>query len=238
MAVYPISFFATGAKLLVPMMYAYWLVLHSMDRVVPTQPFFRTKLLLIAPILLVLAVESVLDAKVLTSIRPTPVSCCTSVFDEPSTAAGKLLGGSAGWSWTGAFVALCAWALIAFEILRKRCHPILCVAAILSVPAILAVFVIALHANLGPILLNAPFHHCAFCLWQDTWSAPVYITAFVAGIWLLGVQAIVALAGRRKALVTIAERTLKRLRNLGGGLISASLLLILAHLIVALGRKE
>lgn len=235
MAVYPISFFATGAKLLVPMVYAYWLAVHAVDRAIPSQPLFRAKLYWITPILLLLVLESALDAKILTSIRPAPVSCCTSVFDEPSTAAGRMLC-EPNWWWTAVFAALCAWSIAGFRTMRKSCHPLFCGAAVISVPVTLTTFLVSLHANIGPILMNAPFHHCVFCLWQNTWSAPVFIIILVAGIWLLGVQAMVRLAGRRKAAALIADRMAGRLANLGIGLLAVGLLLMFVHLGITLGR--
>ncbi len=159
-----LAFTASALKLVVPILYGYWLVLNAVDRQLEDQPFTKRKLLLLLPLAAVLLLESYCDIGFLTSIEPRKVSCCTSIFDQPgqpvleglthTTPLYTILFGIAA---TVSLVGLVA---------RLRGVPGLLTATAGGIAA-LTCFVLALHVHLSPLLLHAPFHHCVFCVWQE-----------------------------------------------------------------------
>lgn len=196
LAVYPAAFFASGCKFFIPMAYIYWLTLHALDRQIPSQPFYRMKFYSLIPILLLLSVESYLDLRVLTSIHPLQVNCCTALFDAPSSRVAQVFGQTHGyWAIGSSFCSVAA--LCSARLLTKTRNFLLPLSMLMLTPSALIVFAIALHLDLSPIILHAPFHHCIFCLWQQ--SPPVLLASagYIAGIWLLGAAAIMALGYAR-----------------------------------------
>ncbi|KPJ53919.1 hypothetical protein AMJ39_02720 [candidate division TA06 bacterium DG_24] len=179
----PWSFVASALKFVVPLMYGYWLVLNALDRKIESQPFMRRKLFLQAPIALLVLVESSLDFRVLAAVEPRSVSCCTSLFDMPTTAVTKAISSSTPvWAWT--FVVL-ALAVIALALVVRRMPAIpLRAALVVAAAATLPIYILALHTKLSPLLLHAPFHHCVFCVMQMSVDIPVASGLIISGCWL------------------------------------------------------
>jgi len=194
----PASFISSIMKLFVPFIYGFWLMLSHIDRRIEAQPFARAKLLLLAPLGLSMVAEAAVDIAYLAPLKPRPVSCCTSLFDLPVEGVPDVIM-STNSVWVIAFVALSV-AIAILLIAGRRGGGTARVPAILTIIASLSalvVFFLALHTRLSPLLLNAPYHHCVFCLWQAV-PVSVLLTALVmVGLWLAFSQSVVRLMSRR-----------------------------------------
>lgn len=192
----PVSWAATGFKILLPFFYGFWLVLDRLDRKVESRPFLETKLTFLFPFGLMMIVESALDLKLLFTVPPRQVSCCTSFFDAPSGTIPQVID-RFGAVWVEVWYLLIfliigsgiinflyqkkgrpAWARILVE-----ARPFIGIQALIIIGALLSFF-LALHTKISPLFLHLPFHHCIFCLWQDVWDAPVFTGLILIGLCL------------------------------------------------------
>jgi hypothetical protein len=179
----PWSFIASALKIVVPLLYGYWLVLNALDRRIESQPLMRRKLFLQMPIGLVVAIETILDFRVIAAVEPRSVSCCTSLFDMPTTTVTRAISSSTP-IWTWLFVAL-SIVVIAMALMLRRRQPMFLRAALATAAlATPPLFILALHTRLSPLLLRAPFHHCVFCVMQMSVDVPVASGLIIAGCWL------------------------------------------------------
>ena len=205
MAVYPTAFLASGSKFFIPMAYLYWLALHTIDQSIPSQPYYRLKFYSLIPVVLLLGGESYLDLHVLTAIHAQPVNCCTSLFDTQNSGFPQVSGPT--WPWTLAFAFLSVLLLLCAVLLMRNAAGIALLAAtVLLTPLALIVFAIALHTHISPVLLHTPFHHCVFCLWQNSPLALYTTAGYTLGVWLLGATTIASLAGKKYAVAAASCR--------------------------------
>lgn len=163
----PISFVSSLLKFVVPFFYGAWLVLNRVDRKIESQPYTLIKLYLLGPLGLLVICEAVCDVLYFMGLQPRPVSCCTSLFDMPNESIPEIVTSST-WLWIVAFCGLASLILLAEWYVkassRKPFHALLFSA--LATPVSLVAFVLALHTKASPLLLDSPYHHCVFCLWQ------------------------------------------------------------------------
>lgn len=234
----PYSFLATALKFIIPMAYIFWLVVHRMDRRIPEQPLMRIKLFLLIPIGLILLFESYLDIHFLLALRPVPVSCCTSLFDNPAPGTPEILTASI-WFWVVIFyivtVTLTGLLLISRRKRASGVLPVLVLAlAILSIVS----FLLALHTKISPLFLRAPFHHCVFCLWERVPEAPVFTGLVIVGSWLAIVYALIWRFRKNAAARDISIACSRRLINWSAGLLIAGMLFLAVRLWLSQPWKE
>lgn len=201
----PASYLGTILKFLVPFAYLYWLVLDGLDRRSPAQPFMRGKLLLVAPLALLVLAESALDVHFLRAVEPQVVKCCTSVFDVPKVGILKAIRQGADLFlplFLGGFAATLAASLT----LRRTTRPLAKAAAGLSAGFTLVCLVLTLHTRVAPRMLEAPFHQCAFCLWQDFPDVAIASALALTGLWLTVVRALLPRLERHPASQAFADR--------------------------------
>lgn len=179
----PFSYWGTVLKLLVAFAYLYWLVLDGADRRSPTQPFMRRKLFLLVPLALLTVSESVLDLHFLARVRPEVVRCCTSIFDVPKVGVFKWIRHSAD-LFVPLFVGGLGATLCASIFVRPTSHRVARIVAALAAGLTLTSLVLALHTRMAPLMLEAPFHQCAFCLWQAFPDVTVASALAATGLWL------------------------------------------------------
>lgn len=178
----PYSFISTALKFLVPMAYGYWLMLNLLDRKIETQPLMKRKLYTLIPLGALMCVESYSDLRFLFTVRPRFVNCCSSLFDDSSSALLQTMTYS-GWGWVlayfGAAFALLALAAFLLRRVRSRAGALLWLLS----PLTLIAFVLAVHTRLSPFFLHARFHHCVFCVWQKLPDMIVATAAVCLGCW-------------------------------------------------------
>jgi hypothetical protein len=185
----PWSFVASSLKIVVPLLYGYWLVLNALDRRMAGQPLLRLKLLLLAPVAVLLIVESGLDFHVLASVEPRSVSCCTSLFDMPRSDLAKAVSSSTSlWVWM--FAGLGAAAMGLSIAVARRPTMLSRIVLVAAASGTIVTFPLALHSKLSTILLHAPFHHCLFCVIRMSVDVPVACALVIGGAWLAFVAGI------------------------------------------------
>jgi len=193
----PVSYIASALKLVLPVLYGYWLILNFLDRQVATQPFIKPKLIFLSPLGILILIESVLDITLLLSVPPRQVSCCTSLFDVLRDNISQIVTGST-WMWVAVFDCLSAFILgemIWFWTAQKRSlssnggwwfgKKSIMIFETLIIVFTFAVFVLSLHTKIAPLFLNLPFHHCVFCLGQEMWDALLSFTLIFTGLAIL-----------------------------------------------------
>jgi hypothetical protein len=169
---------ASSMKLILPLIYFTWIYITRIDRSMPTQPFFRLRQILLAPMILLLFCEAFLDINFLTGLTPSPVTCCTAIFDFNTQNIPPVLTET---HWY--FVIIFLTGLLTQIILLLPRHPgrwvhlgvvILSVILFVSLP-------IALHTRLSPLILDSPFHHCIFCVVENSlWVLTGFALSMVA----------------------------------------------------------
>jgi hypothetical protein len=204
----PWSFLASSLKIVVPLVYGFWLVLNTLDRRIARQPLMRLKLLLLAPTAVLLLVESGLDFHVLASVEPRSVSCCTSLFDMPKSDLARVVSSSTSlWVWIFAGLGTAALGL-ATTVTRR---PSMLWRALLVTSALgtTVTLPLALHSKLSPLLLHAPFHHCIFCVIQLSADVPVACGLIICGAWLTFVGGILPSSVQQRAYRTMLAGLLR-----------------------------
>jgi len=240
----PFSYLASGLKLVLPALYGYWLILNLLDRQVVTQPFMKQKLMFLAPLGILILLETILDASFFFSTPPRQVSCCTSLFDLPRENIPMVITQST-WIWLIIFYLMAIFILgeiIYFFIAQKKSalpnrgwwfgkKPVM-FGETLIISLIFIVFVLALHTKISPLFLHLPFHHCLFCLGQELWDAPLFFSMIFIGLVLFLIYFwVVSSASYQDVNPSLSEKMVKLLKcsgcMLAGGLIIMSIHLFL-----------
>lgn len=200
----PVSFISSSMKIVVPFFYAFWLIMNRTDRRIESQPLTQAKLFMLPALGLLTAAESLLDAYYLATLKPRPVPCCTSLFDLPSPNVPEIVSTN-NWTWTIAFLSLSIIVLLSQILVRvtKRKSPLLDTAATLIPPCTLVVFFLALHTKVSPLFLGISYHHCVFCLWQDSVLSLAFTILIVAGLCVAFSQPLILLLTPRSAYAAV-----------------------------------
>lgn len=204
----PVSYIDTILKFFIPLAYIYWLVLDGVDRRIECQPLVVKKLMLLIPLAILMIVESLLDVHFLGRIKPVIVSCCTSIFDLPRSGMLKMIR-AAGGAWIPLYISSFTLTLASSIALRFTSNWKVRALSVLSSIAALIFLVLALHARVSPLMLDAPFHQCIFCLWQAIPDITLASSAVITGLWLTSVYALmpdVVRHPRARAFVTGLQR--------------------------------
>ncbi|HLA28131.1 MAG TPA: hypothetical protein VJZ49_09590 [Syntrophales bacterium] len=221
----PLSYIASGLKLVMLPLYGYWLFLNYLDRKVVTQPFMKQKTVFLAPLGILILLETILDALFLLSVPPHQVSCCTSLFDVPAESVPQVIPASA-WSWVAVFYVLVLFIMgemVFFLIAQERSasskkgrwfgKKSLLISETLIIAFLSVVFIQALHTKISPLFLGLPFHHCIFCLCQDVWDVLLSMSMIFTGLILLLIYFwVVSLAGYGEVNETLSGKMVKLLR--------------------------
>ncbi len=236
----PLSYIASSLKLVFPALYGYWLVLHFLDRQVVSQPFMKQKLILLAPLGILILIETVLDTTFLLSVPPRQVSCCTSLFIVPRENIPQIVTGSA-WVWV--LISYCLFIftigeIVWFVMTQKRCilsgrgwwfgKKSVMIFETLVIAFLIAVFLLALHTKIAPLFLRLPFHHCIFCLGQQVWDALLSFGLIFTGLYMLLIYFwVVSSKSYRSVNFYVGEKMVKLLKwsgcTLTGGVVVLSI---------------
>lgn len=218
------SWLAGSMKLVLPGLYLAWLFVIAADRQIVEQPFFRIRQLLLIPLIVLLLGESLLDVRFLTALKPTPVSCCTVLFDLNTQNVPPVLTQS---HWY--FVALFPLAmgvqtgLLLFRQTKAGVHLGIIAMAVVAFISLL----LAMHTKLSPLILETPFHHCVFCLLQNNTLVLTGFVLLMVGIYLSVACGIIGQA-QAQGRTRVADRLMRKtttailiLYGIGGGCIAA-----------------
>jgi len=223
-----LGFSATALKFILPLVYGYWLMLNYFDRRVETHPFMLSKLAALVPILGLMAIESFIDNRFLIRFEPEPTACCTSIFDVSRPGISAL----STWDTWGFVVGFyfCLLVLILIFIQRRENNkPIRYVIWFLATCTPVS-FILALHTKISPLFLQAPYHHCIFCLWQRSPDSAVSTILVVVGTWLLLCCLAITSSGNYHYIKSELDNNLQRLSNYALGMMLAGGVLLGIHL--------
>ncbi len=238
----PFSYLASGLKLVLPALYGYWLILNFLDRQMVTQPFMKQKLIFLAPLGVLILLETILDVSFFFSAPPRQVSCCTSLFDVPRENIPQIVSQST-YIWLIIFYVLTIFILVEmgyFFIAQKKSKhsergwwfgnkPLMGLETLLII-LVFGVFILALHTKLSPLFLHLPFHHCIFCLAQETWDALIFMGMILIGLILFLIYFwVVSSANYSEANPTLSEKMVNMLKW-SGGLLTGGLVILSLHL--------
>lgn len=155
---------ASSMKLILPLLYFSWIYITKIDRSRPDQPFFRLRQILLVPLTFFLFGEAFLDVRFLTGLTPSPVTCCTAIFDFNTQGIPQALTETHWYFVIVFFAALLLQMLAMLPRSAGRWAPLSVI--VLSI-VLLGALPLALHTRLSPLILDSPFHHCIFCVLQN-----------------------------------------------------------------------
>jgi len=241
----PLSYIASGLKLVMLPLYGYWLFLNYLDRKVVKQPFMKQKTVFLAPLGILILCETILDAFFLLSVPPHQVSCCTSLFDVPAESVSQVITAST-WLWVAIFYVLVLFIMgeiVFFLIAQERSasskkgrwfgKKSLLISETLIISFLSVVFILSLHTKISPLLLGLPFHHCIFCLCQEVWDVLLSVSMIFTGLILLLIYFwVVSLAGYGEVNETLSGKMVKLLRW-SGTLLGVGVIILSIHLLLA-----
>ena len=246
----PVSYIASSLKLVLPALYGYWLILNLLDRQVATQPFMKQKVAALAPLGILIVIETVLDICFFFSTPPRQVSCCTSLFDVPRDDILQVVTEST-WLWTIIFYVLAvfilsqtAYFLIARKKIQKKSKTTdkcwwfgkksVMLFETVVIIFLFIVFIIALQTKISPLFLHLPFHHCIFCLCQEVWDALLSFAMIFVGLVLLLIYFwIVSLSGYR-GVNYILDKKMTALLKWSGFMFAGGFIILSIHLFAVL----
>ena len=222
-----------------------WLILHLLDRSTKTSPLMRRKLLLLSGLSLLVLVDSLGDILLILRIAPESlVSCCTTITDilnRPTRTTPEAFFGPEYAHPLQVLFFITHLALIGIigitlksktlEIKFLRRRPIL---GLLFLFAILNAFIFLLSQIevFAPRMMHLPFHHCLYCLWQYVPDSIVMYLFFILGTFSVGWGFTTALFGRHGETADLLPGYLRKIYWSAFFFLSASLILLIIHLLV------
>lgn len=232
----PMVFFLIGA----------WILVHMLDRATKTSPLMRRKLLFLSILSIFVVVDSIGDAVLVMTIRPgAVVSCCTTVADilarPTKTTPESILGpGYAHILEVSYFVAnFVLIGMVGFMLWRKSLETesprrrislgLIFVFAIING----FIFILSQIEAIGPKIMHLPYHHCLYCLWQYVPDSSAMYLFFILGTFALGWALAADAIGRKGEAAQILPRYLKGIYGFALFCLSASLVMVIIHLLVA-----
>jgi len=224
MAVPTYSWLASAMKVVLPLFYFTWIIIEMLDRKIMAQPFLRFRHLFLIIIIIAVLVEAFLDIKYLFALEPIKVTCCTALFDMGGNNIPELLTES-NWYFVIAFALALVFQTVFLLLPRKKK-----MAFLLIIMFSLILFItlpLGLHTQLSPLLLDAPFHHCIFCLLQNNVYTLVGGGVSLLAIYFSFAYGLIGFIGNDKDGMEMIREFLKKVRLISLFLLSGGLILLL-----------
>jgi len=175
------SWVSSSLKLFLPLLYFAWIVISMIDKKFIEQPFLKFRYYFLAPLLILIFIEIFFDIRYLLFIKPVKVTCCTAMFDLNTGNVPKIFTES-HWYWIMAF---CITFIIQNLLMLKRKMKKYSYFLISLFSTLLFISLLfSLHTKLSPLILNAPFHHCIFCLLQINMYVLTGTVLLLIGIYM------------------------------------------------------
>jgi len=228
-----LGFTATALKFFLPLAYAFWLVVNYLDRRVESHPFMLLKLSALGPILGLMFLESLVDVRFLLKFEPEPTACCTSIFDVPRPGVPEVLMRGGWGNVAGFFLGLGLLLAAGWSIRRNKNYtfrPLRYAMWLLLFWTPISLLW-ALHAQLSPLFLGKPLHHCVFCLWQHSPDTVVATVLIVGGVWLLACYLAIVSAEAYPRISFQLEGRMQRISRYALGMLLSGGLLLGAHIV-------
>ena len=177
-------------------LFGLWLLIHTLDRATKRAELLKNKLFMLSFIAPLVIIECLMEMWLIINISPTiTVSCCTTVTDLLSRPTRVIPTSVFGKSY-GLFIETGFWVVSLLVIgimmvllwmkplekLRRRRLWLGLVAGI-SMIVMPPFFILAMIETIAPRLMELPFHHCLYCLWQYKPYSILIFLLFVTGIF-------------------------------------------------------
>lgn len=184
------SWVASSLKVLLPGFYFTLLLIAFAQRRNQRQPLLKTRLSLIMPLMFILILEAATDVQFITSLNASPVTCCTTLFVFNAQHVPPLFTDS---HWHFVTIFLMALLLHLMWLFFRSKHPGVAIGQLILSVIFFISLPLALHTKLSPLILEAPFHHCVFCLLQDNMWVLSGVTLLLSGLYLFFAHGIMRL---------------------------------------------
>jgi hypothetical protein len=228
----PINFFLIGG----------WLILHVLDRATKTSPLMRRKLFLLSILSLLVLIDSLGDIFLILGIAPESlVSCCTTVTDisnRPTrTTPLSIFGPEYAHSLQVLFfithIALIGFVGLSLTLGKTFLRQRLILGLLFLFSFLNAIlFLLSQIEVFAPAMMHLPFHHCLYCLWQYVPDSIAMYLLFILGTFSVGWGFTTELFGRVGEAVNLLPNCLKKIYTFAFFFLSASLILLIIHLLV------
>lgn len=235
----PVVFFLIGG----------WLLLNSLDRTTETAPFFERKLLFLSLVSAAALVDSAGEVLYFTSFEGgTDVTCCTLFFDLPERSTAMIPSSFLGEDYERylfplyylsniIFITFMAIGYVRFSPARFISLPVnLQVLSLLGAGVVLSLInaiisLFALFEVIAPKIMELPYHHCIYCMWQYAPDSIVITALSVIGTFSVNWAFFLYIAGRNKETVPHMIKYVRNLYFLGITALAASLAMVTIHFI-------
>ena len=204
------SWLASSMKLVLPLFYFSWILITVVDRKFVTQPFLRYRHIFLLPLVILILGEAFLDVKHLVSIKAVSVTCCTAIFDYNTGNIPEIFTES-NWYFVIIFCAAFAIQTLLLLLPDKKATFAL---SLFNSAVLFFSLPLAIHTKLSPLILEAPFHHCIFCLLQNNVSVLSGSFLLLAAIYLsfsYGLIGFAAIGEKTQQKITSCLGRIKRL---------------------------
>jgi len=235
----PVMFFLIGG----------WLLLNKLDRTTETAPLFGRKLLFLSLVSAVALVDSAGEVIYFTSFEGgTDVTCCTLFFDLPERSTAMLPISFLGEDYERyllplyylsniCFITFMAVSYVRFSRDRFISLPVnLQVLALLGAGVVLSLInaiisLFALFEVIAPKIMELPYHHCIYCMWQYAPDSIVITALSIIGTFSVNWAFFLYAAGRHKETVPHMIKYVRNLYFLGITALAASVAMVTIHFI-------
>jgi hypothetical protein len=235
----PVMFFLVGG----------WLLLNNLDRTTETAPLFRRKLLFLSLVSVIALVDSAGDVMYFTSFEgKADVTCCTLFFDLPERTTAMLTKSVLGEEYARYllplyymtnifFIAFMVISYIRFLPGRFISPPVnLQVLSLLGAGVVLSLLnavisLFALFEIIAPKIMELPYHHCIYCMWQYAPDSIVLTALSVLGTFSVNWAFLLYITGRHKETVPHMIKYVRNLYFMGITALAASLAMVTIHFI-------
>lgn len=219
----PAVFFFCGA----------WLLLHHLGERTGSPALFQKKLVLLFAVSVLILADSVADIVLFTSFdTAVNVACCTTVFDLPAGKTALLSASFMGeqsdrwllpayYGTNGALIAL-----LGVTARRNRTRTMaLPAGTALAAVCCAGTTLVALFAVIAPKIMQLPYHHCIYCMWQYAPISILMTGLFIIGIFAAGWGLMVEVSGRKESGADMYRASANRLYSAGKWCLIASLII-------------
>ena len=210
-----------------------WLLLNGLDSTTETAPLFKRKFLFLSLVSLVVLADSVSDFIYFTTFSTeADVACCTTFFDLPERTTAMLpisilgrgyerymlplyyLSNISLFAFTALFYIRFSAGRFRHTIMNSNVLYMMVTGAILSLLNA-SITVIALFEVIAPKIMELPYHHCIYCMWQYVPVSIVMTGLFIIGTFSLNWALLLYITGKHKETVKFMKEYIRNLYFLG-----------------------
>ncbi|MGE5558156.1 MAG: hypothetical protein ACM3WV_06025 [Bacillota bacterium] len=187
----PYSYWSSAAKIVMPLVYGFWLYINHYDRKISGQRLLKWKLNLLPPLLAVMLAEIITDLRFLFTLKPRVVNCCTSVFDLPVGWPGKISTQHyLPLPWGVLSAASIFFVLLLLLILCKHKNRLLLWGIAAAAVSSLISLVFFLQVDGCRLAMGTMYHHCLFCLLESRAPVSASFVLIMTGLFIALIHAV------------------------------------------------